>query len=158
MTNLELKVKWEKKFAGLKLADTLKEIGLDTPVMTQRLGADPYAIVYEGRVYLYMTGDLYEYDEEGNMTLEKVILSDELEILPYECFAGCKALKEINMPIYATQLTLGLIKNKLEEHKLVRGSQLKCVKAGDVITLGNSSGFASVIAKKLLNPSIPSTL
>ena len=44
------------------------------------------------------SGTSYEYDEEGNMTLEKVILSDELEILPYECFAGCKALKEINMP------------------------------------------------------------
>lgn len=43
-------------------------------------------------------GTTYEYDEEGNMTLEKVILSNELEILPYECFAGCKALKEINMP------------------------------------------------------------
>ena len=43
-------------------------------------------------------GREYKYDEEGNMTLEKVILSDELEILPYECFAGCKALKEINMP------------------------------------------------------------
>ncbi len=44
------------------------------------------------------SGTSYEYDNEGNMTLEKVILSDELEILPYECFAGCKALKEINMP------------------------------------------------------------
>ena len=45
MTNLELKAKWEEKFAGLTLADTLKEIGLDTPVMLQRLGADPYVIV-----------------------------------------------------------------------------------------------------------------
>ncbi|MDD6035678.1 MAG: glycoside hydrolase family 43 protein [Lachnospiraceae bacterium] len=66
LTNLELEAKWKEKFEGLTLAETLKEIGLDTPVMTQRLGADPYAIVYEGRVYLYMTGDLVEYDSEGN--------------------------------------------------------------------------------------------
>ena len=66
LTNLELEAKWKEKFEGLTLAETLKEIGYDTPVMTQRLGADPYAIVYEGRVYLYMTGDLVEYDAEGN--------------------------------------------------------------------------------------------
>ena len=41
------------------------------------------------------------------------------------------------MPIYSTRLTLGLIKNKLEEHKLVRSTSMKCVKAGDVIKLGN---------------------
>ena len=46
-------------------------------------------------------------------------------------------MKEINTPIYGTRLTLGLIKNKLEEHKLVRSTSMKCVKAGDVITLGN---------------------
>lgn len=45
-------------------------------------------------------------------------------------------LKEINMPIYATRLTLGLIQTKLEEHKLVRSTVMKCIKAGDVITLG----------------------
>lgn len=55
---------------------------------------------------------------------------DHIGSIPY-------VLKEINVPIYATRLTLGLIKNKLEEHKLVRSTSMKCVKAGDVITLGN---------------------
>lgn len=55
---------------------------------------------------------------------------DHIGSIPY-------VLKEINVPIYATRLTLGLIKNKLEEHKLVRSTTMKCVKAGDVITLGN---------------------
>lgn len=64
-TNLELEARWKEKFAGLKLSDTLKKIGYDAPVMTQRLGADPYAIVYEGRVYLYMTGDVVEYASDG---------------------------------------------------------------------------------------------
>ena len=81
MNSKELKAKWEAKFAGLTLADTLKEIGLDTPVMTQRLGADPYAIVYEGRVYLYMTGDLYEYDEDGKLKPNSYQLINKLNVI-----------------------------------------------------------------------------
>jgi len=65
MTSAELEAKWKAEFEGLTLAETLKEIGYDAPVMTQRLGADPYAIVYDGRVYLYMTGDVIEYESDG---------------------------------------------------------------------------------------------
>ena len=35
--------------------------------MTQEFGADPYAIVYDGRVYVYMTADDYQYDENGQV-------------------------------------------------------------------------------------------
>jgi len=45
-------------------------------------------------------------------------------------------LKQINIPIYATRLTAGLITNKLEEHNLVRSTKLKEVRAGQTITLG----------------------
>lgn len=65
MTNAELEAKWKAEFEGITLAETLKNIGYDAPVMTQRLGADPYAIVYDGRVYLYMTGDVVEYEADG---------------------------------------------------------------------------------------------
>ena len=45
-------------------------------------------------------------------------------------------LKQINIPIYATKLTIGLIKNKLEEHKLLRSTKLVEVIQGQVLTLG----------------------
>ena len=57
---------------------------------------------------------------------------DHIGALPY-------VLKEVNVPIYSTKLTLGLITNKLKEHNLVRSTKLKEVKHGQVINLGEFS-------------------
>lgn len=48
-------------FNEIKLSDPQKKVGMKNPLMTQRFGADPYAMVYDGRVYIYMTGDVLEY-------------------------------------------------------------------------------------------------
>ncbi len=54
---------------------------------------------------------------------------DHIGALPY-------VLKEMNVPIYATKLTLGLIENKLKEHNLVLSStKRKEVKHGQVSIL-----------------------
>ncbi len=45
-------------------------------------------------------------------------------------------LKQINVPIYATKLTCGLINNKLEEHNLVNSTTMKIVNSGQTIVLG----------------------
>lgn len=37
------------------------------PLVAHRYGADPYALVYGDRVYLYMTNDALEYDENGTV-------------------------------------------------------------------------------------------
>ena len=44
--------------------------------------------------------------------------------------------KEINMPIYATKLTMGVIENKLREHNLMNNTKRKVVKYGQTINLG----------------------
>ena len=45
-------------------------------------------------------------------------------------------LKQFNTPIYGTKLTIGLIKNKLEEHNLVNSTKLHVVEQGQTIKLG----------------------
>jgi ribonuclease J len=45
-------------------------------------------------------------------------------------------LKDINVPVYGTRLTLGLLKNKLEEHGLLSVAELVDVEPGDAVQMG----------------------
>ncbi len=55
---------------------------------------------------------------------------DHIGSIPY-------ILKQINMPIYATKLTVALIRNKLEEHHLLRSTKMHIVEPGQTINFGN---------------------
>ncbi len=54
---------------------------------------------------------------------------DHIGALPY-------VLKDINVPVYATKLTMGIIENKLKEHNLIGTTKRKVVKFGQSINLG----------------------
>lgn len=55
---------------------------------------------------------------------------DHIGSLPY-------VLKEVNAPIYATKLTLGIIEGKLKEHGIEKLVKKKVVKHGQTVTLGS---------------------
>lgn len=71
---------------------------------------------------------------------------DHIGGLPY-------LLKVLNVPVYGTNLTIGLIQGKLREHGLLNSATLNVIKPGDVITLG---GFT--VEAIHVNHSIPDAL
>jgi ribonuclease J len=55
---------------------------------------------------------------------------DHIGGLPY-------VLPQVNVPIYATRLTRGLIEVKLKEHKLLKATSLHTIQPGDTLDLGS---------------------
>lgn len=76
------------------------------------------------------------YLEANKEKIRGIVLThgheDHIGAIPY-------VLRQINPKIYGTRLTLGIIKNKLEEHNLPVTPDLVCVKAGQTVKLGNLS-------------------
>ena len=54
---------------------------------------------------------------------------DHIGAVPY-------ILRQVNMPVYCTRLTAGLIKLKLEEHGLLKQTKLITVEAGEMVRVG----------------------
>ncbi|MBO6214381.1 MAG: ribonuclease J, partial [Lachnospiraceae bacterium] len=54
---------------------------------------------------------------------------DHIGAIPY-------VLRELNIPIYATRLTIGIIEHKLQEHNMISQVRRKVVKYGQSINLG----------------------
>lgn len=74
-----------------------------------------------------------KYLEENRDKVRAIVLThgheDHIGGLPY-------VLRKLQVPVYGTRLTLGLVEVKLKEHHLLRGADLRVVKAGDSVSLG----------------------
>ncbi len=75
----------------------------------------------------------FTYIEQNFDKVKGIVLThgheDHIGGLPY-------LLSRVNIPIYGTPLTLGLVGNKLKEHSLFNKAKLNVVNAGDTIRLG----------------------
>ena len=75
----------------------------------------------------------FTYIEQNFDKVKGIVLThgheDHIGGLPY-------LLSLVNIPIYGTPLTLGLVGNKLKEHSLFNKAKLNVVNAGDTIRLG----------------------
>ena len=74
------------------------------------------------------------YLEKNAEKVKAIVLThgheDHIGALPY-------VLRKLNVPVYGTKLTLGIVKTKLSEHKMENQVRMYEVKKGDVINLGD---------------------
>ncbi len=59
--------KLNQLFGSVTPSASYKKEGESNPLYTQRFGADPGVMEYNGRVYVYMTDDTIEYDSNGKV-------------------------------------------------------------------------------------------
>ncbi len=75
----------------------------------------------------------FSYVVENKDKIKGIIIThgheDHIGALPY-------LLKEVNLPVYATRLTKGLIENKLSEHQLKSPADITVIRPGDRIQMG----------------------
>ncbi|MCQ2542924.1 MAG: ribonuclease J [Lachnospiraceae bacterium] len=115
----------------------------------ERIGVNITAIEYEGQIIVIDCGlgfpeddmfgidfvipDVTYLEEHKDQVLGFMIThghEDHIGALPY-------ILKTINVPVFATTLTQGLIENKLKEHGLLDVVERYTVSFGDLIKIGN---------------------
>ena len=115
----------------------------------ERIGVNITAIEYKGQIIVIDCGlgfpeddmfgidlvipDVTYLEENADRVLGFVIThghEDHIGALPY-------ILKKINVPVFATTLTQGLIENKLKEHELLDVVKRVTVHFGDTVKLGD---------------------
>ncbi len=128
------------------MAQKLKMIALGG---LNEIGKNMYVYEYGGELIVVDAGLAFPDDEmlgvdlvipdisyliKNKKRVRGIILThgheDHIGSLPY-------VLREVNVPVYATKLTAGIVSNKLEEHNLLSKTKIKIVAAGDTVRLGN---------------------
>ena len=112
------------------------------------VGMNMWALEWDGQVLVVDTGLMFPHDEMLGVDL---VLPDPAYILDparkvlgiflshgHEDHVGGLPflLKRLNVPVYGTAITLGLVKPRLREHRVLRDADLRVVRIGDRVQLG----------------------
>lgn len=117
----------------------------------EQIGMNITAFEYDGEIIVVDCGIAFPEDEMLGIDLvipdvtylkrnaakvKGIVLThgheDHIGALPY-------VLKELNVPIYGTRLTIGLVENKLKEHNILKTTTRKSIKPGAIIDFGAMS-------------------
>ena len=149
VVNKENKHNEKKKYVKKKLSPLQKKIKIIPLGGLGEIGKNMTAFEYKDEIIVIDCGlafpdeDLYGIDMVipditylvKNKSKVKGILithghEDHIGALPY-------ILKQINVPVYGTKLTLGLIETKLEDHEMLKDCTLTEVKPTEIIEFEN---------------------
>ncbi|HYU64282.1 MAG TPA: ribonuclease J [Verrucomicrobiae bacterium] len=112
------------------------------------VGINMWALEWENRVLVVDAGLMFPQEDMLGIDLVlpdiSYLLNGGREVLGIFLTHGHEdhigglpfALKKLNVPVFGTRLTLGLVKPKLREHRILRESDLREVRVGDTVQLG----------------------
>ena len=112
------------------------------------VGVNMWALEWEGKVVVVDAGLMFPQEDMLGIDLVlpdiSYLLHGGREVLGIFLTHGHEdhigglpfALKKLNVPVFGTRLTLGLLKPKLKEHRILRESDLREVRVGDSVQLG----------------------
>src|SRR5207249_3095725 len=112
------------------------------------VGINMWALEWQGSILVVDAGLMFPQEDMPGVDLVlpdiSYLLQREKEVVGIVLTHGHEdhigglpfALKRLNVPVYGTRLTLGLLKAKLREHRILRESDLREVRVGDTVQLG----------------------
>src|SRR5438094_9344908 len=112
------------------------------------VGINMWALEWERKILVVDAGLMFPQEDMPGIDLVlpdiSYLLQKDREVLGIFLTHGHEdhigglpfTLKKLNVPVFGTRLTLGLVKPKLKEHRILRESDLREVRVGDSVQLG----------------------
>ena len=129
------------------------------------VGINMWALEWENKVLVVDAGLMFPQEDMLGIDLVlpdiSYLLQRDREVLGIFLTHGHEdhigglpfALRKLNVPVYGTRLTLGLVKPKLREHRILRDSDLREVRVGDSVQLARFGSRPSPSATRSLTQS-----